>query len=298
MKFVAPLLVTILASLSTVTAANGICYDPDHVDNKNAATVQADMQVIASHGFDSVRTFISKFGTTELGPIIVAAGLKVMLGVPYPQSDYKEQMAAAIKAAKAGGVLAIMVGNENLAGASSVPGDMISIIKQIKSQVPHGVRVGTVQRNTEVLRSSSVKGWQDLVSACDVIGVNAHPYFNPNTAAENAIHVLEDQWQSMVTSIGSKLVLTETGWPSSGTLMGNVGSVAGAETFYKAYQQWSRSMSDKFYFQMFDMPKRGEAYEKSFGVVNADGQNKFNMAAPPSSAKGQKPGKPGSVRRH
>ncbi|KUF90472.1 Glycoside hydrolase family 17 protein [Phytophthora nicotianae] len=250
----------------------------------DASSVQADMKTIASHGFDSVRTFISKFGNTEMGPIIAAAGLKAMLGVPYPQSDYREQMAAAIKAAQAGGVYAVMVGNENLAGATSVPSDMIDVIKQIKSQVPEGVMVCTVQRNTEVIQHETVSGWQDLVNNCDCIGVNAHPYFTAGTTADTAIQVLDNQWQTMVSTYGSKLILTETGWPSAGSLMGNVGSVAGAETFYNAYQQWSSSMSKKFYFQFFDTPYRTEQYEQNFGLVTYDSQDKFSMSEPPTAA--------------
>ncbi|KAL4102906.1 hypothetical protein PRIC1_006648 [Phytophthora ramorum] len=287
MKLFAPLIVGVIAFLSSQVDANGVCYDPNHGTGMDASSVQADMQTIASRGFDSVRTFISKFGNTELCPIIAAAGLKAMLGVPYPQSDYQDQMAAAIKAAQDGCVHAIMVGNENLAGASSVPSDMISVIQQIKSQVPSGVLVGTVQRNTEVINCQSVSGWQELVSACDLLGVNAHPYFSPGTTADTAIQVLDNQWQTMVGSVGSKLVLTETGWPSSGSLSGNIGSVAGAETFYNAYQQWSSSMTDKFYFQMFDTPYRSEEYEKTFGVVTFDGQDKFSISAQVSVSIGQ-----------
>ncbi|KUF91913.1 40S ribosomal protein S4 [Phytophthora nicotianae] len=267
MKLFAPLVVGAIAFLSSQVDANGVCYDPNHGTGMDASSVQADMKTIASHGFDSVRTFISKFGNTEMGPIIAAAGLKAMLG-----------MAAAIKAAQAGGVYAVMVGNENLAGATSVPSDMIDVIKQIKSQVPEGVMVCTVQRNTEVIQHETVSGWQDLVNNCDCIGVNAHPYFTAGTTADTAIQVLDNQWQTMVSTYGSKLILTETGWPSAGSLMGNVGSVAGAETFYNAYQQWSSSMSKKFYFQFFDTPYRTEQYEQNFGLVTYDSQDKFSMS--------------------
>ncbi|KAJ8525444.1 hypothetical protein ON010_g15669 [Phytophthora cinnamomi] len=182
MKFFAPIVVGVIAFFSVQVDANGVCYDPNHVSSMSASTVQADMKTIAGAGFDSVRTYISKFGDTEMGPIITGAGLTAVLGVPYPQSDYQEQMEAAIKAANAGGVYAIMVGNENLAGASSVPSDMINVINQIKSRV--SVKVGTVQRNTEVIGYQSISGWSDLVSACDLVGVNAHPFFNPGTTAE------------------------------------------------------------------------------------------------------------------
>ncbi|KUF91911.1 NPP1 protein [Phytophthora nicotianae] len=262
MKFFAPIVVGFIAFFSTQVDANGVCYDPDHTSGKSASTVQADMKTIAGAGFTSVRTYISKFGDTEMGSIITGAGLTAVLGVPYPQSDYQEQMEAAIKAANAGGVYAIMVGNENLAGASSIPSGMIDVINQIKSRV--SCKVGTVQRNTEVINYQSISGWSELVAACDVLGVNVHPFFNPGTTADGAIDVVDKQWQTMMSNFGDKLLLTETGWPSSGSVSGNTGSLAGEQTFYSAYQKWSSGLSEKFYFQFFDIPSKPEAYEQTF----------------------------------
>ncbi|KUF90468.1 beta-glucosidase btgE [Phytophthora nicotianae] len=277
MKFFAPIVVGFIAFFSTQVDANGVCYDPDHTSGKSASTVQADMKTIAGAGFTSVRTYISKFGDTEMGSIITGAGLTAVLGVPYPQSDYQEQMEAAIKAANAGGVYAIMVGNENLAGASSIPSGMIDVINQIKSRV--SCKVGTVQRNTEVINYQSISGWSELVAACDVLGVNVHPFFNPGTTADGAIDVVDKQWQTMMSNFGDKLLLTETGWPSSGSVSGNTGSLAGEQTFYSAYQKWSSGLSEKFYFQFFDIPSKPEAYEQTFGLYTADSQP--NQPRPP-----------------
>ncbi|KAF4134492.1 putative glycoside hydrolase [Phytophthora infestans] len=287
MKFFAPIVVGFIAFFSAQVDANGVCYDPDHTSGKGASTVQADMKTIAGAGFTSVRTYISKFGNTEMGPIITGAGLTAVLGVPYPQSDYLEQMEAAISAANAGGVYAIMVGNENLAGASSIPSGMIDVINQIKSRV--SCKVGTVQRNTEMIGYQSISGWSDLVSACDVLGVNVHPFFNPGTTADGAIDVVDKQWQTMMGNFGDKLLLTETGWPSSGSVSGNTGSLAGEQTFYSAYQQWSNSLSEKFYFQFFDIPSKPEAYEQTFGLYTADSQPKFTMSHQQSPSTQQSP---------
>jgi exo-beta-1,3-glucanase (GH17 family) len=282
MKFFAPIVVGVIAFFSAQVDANGVCYDPDHSSGKSATTVQADMEAIAGAGFSSVRTYISKFGNTEMGPIITGAGLTAVLGVPYPQSDYLEQMEAAISAANSGGVYAIMVGNENLAGASSVPSGMIDVINQIKGRV--SVKVGTVQRNTEVIGYKSISGWSDLVSACDVLGVNVHPFFNPGTTADGAIDVVDTQWQTMMSNFGDKLLLTETGWPSSGSVSGNTGSLSGEQTFYSAYQQWSSGLSEKFYFQFFDTPSKSESYEQTFGLYTSDAQSKFTMSQQQSTS--------------
>ncbi|UIZ24978.1 hypothetical protein KXD40_007125 [Peronospora effusa] len=274
MKFFIPISLGVFAFFSMKVDANGVCYDPNHADVVNDSTMQADMKLILSAGFDSVRTYIAKFGNTELGPIIASAGLKAVLGVPYPQDGYQEQMEAAIKAANAGGVSAIMVGNENLANANSVPREMIDIINQIKARAPVTVRVGTVQRNTEVIDWQSVSGWTELVAACDVLGVNVQPVFSPGMTGESAINLVKEEWQIMYGQFGDKLILTETGWPSSGFVSGNVCSISGELTFYNAYKQWITPANESYYFQMFDTPYKTKLFEQSFGLYTSDGKFK------------------------
>ncbi|CAI5710295.1 unnamed protein product [Peronospora destructor] len=276
MKLFVPIFLGVFAFFSIKVDANGVCYDPNHTSGKNDLTVQADMKIIASAGFTSVRTYLSKFDNTELGPLIAAAGLTAVLGVPYPYSGYQEQMEAAIKAANAGGVSIIMVGNENLAGVSSIPRDMIDVINQIKARV--SVKVGTVQRNTEVIGWQGISGWPDLVAACDVLGANVQPLFTPGITAESAIDIVDEQWKTMKSQFGDKLILTETGWASSGSVSGNTCSLSGEQTFYNAYQQWSSGMREKFYFQMFDTPGKAEVHEQTFGLYTADMQPKFPMS--------------------
>ncbi|KAG6943010.1 hypothetical protein JG687_00018720 [Phytophthora cactorum] len=279
MKFFAPRFAGI-ALLAAQVSANGVCYDPDHTAVGGAMTAESvieDLKVIKTRGFDSVRTYISKFGNTNLGLLIASANLTVALGVPYPQSDYVTQLEAAVTAANAGGVEYIFVGNENLAGATSVPSELISIILKIKSLVSATVKVGTVQRNTEVINYSGISGWSELVDACDVLGVNIHPYFTPGTTADSAIDVVKNQWAIMVKNFGDKLLVTETGWPSDGTLSGSIGSIAGLQTFFDDYKSWSSSMDESYYFQMFDTPYKTNPFEKTYGLCTSDATVKIDI---------------------
>ncbi|ETI47772.1 hypothetical protein PPTG_11267 [Phytophthora nicotianae INRA-310] len=281
MKFFAPLFAGI-AMFAAQVSGNGVCYDPDHVAAAGAMTAESvieDMKVIKSHGFTTVRTYISQFGNTNLGLLVVNANLTAALGVPYPQSDYATQLDAALIAANTGGVGYIFVGNENLAGATTVPGEMINLIQKVKSLVHSTVKVGTVQRNTEVINYAGIAGWSELVDACDVLGVNVHPYFNPGTTADNAIDVVNTQWEIMVKNFGDKLMVTETGWPSDGSLSGNTGSIAGQQTFYSDYKAWSSSMTESFYFQMFDTQHKTSAFEKTFGLLTSDATPKYDLTA-------------------
>jgi len=302
MKHFASICIAVLACIAKQVSADGVCYDPDHNPGKSAATVQADMEAIKARGFDHVRTYISKFAHVNLGKVITAAGLRVSLGVPFPAGDAQAQADAAIEAAKSGNVVYIFVGNENLASTGSVPGDQIALISRIKSQVPPSVKVGTVQRTAEfVERVGSVGGLAQLIGACDVVGVNIHPFFNPGTPAEKAISVTESQWSASLNAplpgIREKLVLTETGWPTSGSAAGNQGSVAGLNTYFSAYKQWSSKIAghNKYFFQMFDQPQRNDGeHERTFGLLTADRRNKFegSFDAPKPPVAAAKPAPP------
>ncbi|KAF1319793.1 Glycoside hydrolase family 17-like protein, partial [Globisporangium splendens] len=272
------LLSAFLAALcgSSYVAANGVCYDPSHVGvgTKNADSVAADIATIKSKGFTYVRTYISKFGNTLLAKQLAESGLQVTVGVPYGQGDYADQLEAAVSAASNGNVVYVMIGNENLANMGSVPADFIQEIKKVKARIPN-VKVGTVQRNTEFL--NKIGGLSDLVAACDVIGVNIHPFFTPGQTGANAMELTKKHWDQIKSTVGDKLFLGETGWPSSGSIYGNSGSVDSASAYYSAYKSWSAGLpaDKKYYFQLFDQPYRSEAYEQTYGILTSGGQDKF-----------------------
>ncbi|KAF1774760.1 Glycoside hydrolase superfamily [Phytophthora cactorum] len=184
-----------------------------------------DMKVIKSHGFTTVRTYISKFGDNNLGQLVASNNLTAALGVPFPQPDYVHNWTRLslppIPEASATSSWATKTLREPLA----------------------------FPRNTEVINFSG-------------IAVNVHPYFTPGTTSDNAINVVNDQWTVMVKNFGDKLLVTETGWPSDGTLSGSTGSVAGLQTFYSDYKAWSKS-----------------AFEKSFGLLTSDATVKFDLTA-------------------
>lgn len=275
---------TFAATIVSRVQADGVCYDPNHGVAVTAGQIAADMNAIKSKGFSHVRTYVSKYGNIDLAGIVASSGLRVALGVPYGgDPDWQSHIQYAVNAAKKGSVDYILLGNENLGIAGAVPGDMVAAIKSIKSQVPN-VQVGTVQRVVEL--RSNYPGIADLVAACDVVGVNIHPFFNPNTAINNAIGVSENQWRQVINSgipgIGGKLILGETGWPSSGVYAGSVGSVAAAQAYFAAYKASSvfggLGNNRKFYFQMFDTPYKGVEYESHYGIVNTDASAKFSAS--------------------
>lgn len=276
----------------------GVCYDPSHVDSVTADTISADFQTIKEKGFDLVRTYITTYGSADLATLAIAQGLNVSLGVPY-DNDSPDATATYVEAAISAAALSngtarvvqIFVGNENLASVDTVPSDMVSYITQLQDAVD--VPVGTVQRNTELLdssRYSAISGLSDLLSTCEVVGVNIQPVFTSNTEASAAIDLVTAEWEELQSSawetlfpgLADKLSITEAGWPTDGTSDGNTGSVDGAKTFYDAFNSWvSENLDDTWqahYFQMFDISSASASvFDPYFGLLEADGTEKFTL---------------------
>lgn len=303
---------TVVAAVACVTetSARGVCYDPAYNTDVTTDAISDDFAVIKGNGFTGIRTFYTKFGDTDLGTLAIEQGLNATLGIPFSNDDptasqthIDAAVATAIKYANSTArVLQIFVGNENLASVDEVPASMVTFIQQIKAAVPENVEVGTVQRNTELLdstRMTNIAGLVDLLSECDVVGVNIHPVFSANTAVENAIDVLTAQWdtlQSETTNttfpgLSDKLAITETGWPSGGSSNGNTGTVAGAQTYFEDYMSWSSSNLDDsrdYYFQMFDQPQRTDGvFEPYFGLISESGDAKFALTSAAASSSSQ-----------
>jgi exo-beta-1,3-glucanase (GH17 family) len=287
-----------LAIAASPAQSIGVCYDPDHVDSVTEATISADFQTIKEKGFDLVRTYITTYGSADLATLAIAQGLNVSLGVPYDNDspdDTAAYVTAAINAASLSNgtarVVQIFVGNENLASVDTVPTDMVSYITQLQLSLPD-ISIGTVQRNTELLdssRYSAISGLADLLSTCDVVGVNIQPVFTSNTEASAAIDLVtaeweelqSDDWETLFPGLAAKLSITEAGWPTDGTDDGNTGSVDGAEVFYQNFTSWAAENLESWqahYFQMFDISSASaSAFDPYFGLLDADGNEKFSL---------------------
>lgn len=267
-----------LAALFAVTVdADGVCYDPDR-GNGLPRNVAGDMAQIKAKGFTHVRTYISD-GIAE---VVAASGLRSMLGIPYEiGGSMDKHIEAAKRAVKSGEVDYIMVGNENL--RNYVPDEFIKLIRDVKSRIP-GVRVGTVQRSTEII---NMKDFGLVAQECDVIGVNIHPFFtNLGAVRKSAIDEATAQWnscKSRMNSLGKPLILTETGWPTAGSYDGNDGSKDSAQAYWNSYKSsglyGQLADSDKYYFQFFDTLNKQPEFEQRYGLFNEFGGDKLSGVA-------------------
>lgn len=275
-----------------LASRGGVCYDPLHrgLEQYSVESIQADLKQIKDTGFTFVRTYSSVFGEIKIAPLIAAAGLKAALGVPINNQSAKEirrQLTAAIEAARKGQIDFLFIGNENLANKQSVHPSLLQYIQYAKKMVPESVKVGTVQRNTEFLDPNHrIRGFKELIAQCDIVGINIHPFFTPKTPVSDAMRLVKEQWYQTVRTynLGSKLALTEVGWPSAGEVAQTHGSSTAAQRFFQDFNAWSAQAiplpGHKYYFQMFDQPyklKFAPEFEASFGLFSADGSSKYAL---------------------
>lgn len=296
--------------MTTSAQAVGVCYSPFHAEKyfsepaKMESVLLEDMaQIVSSTGFSAVRTYHAQFYGQNVIDAVVANNLQVAIGIQmvgingasYTYLD--DDIQAAISAAKTHpeSVLAIYAGNENLINGdfgSSSADEIIKVITTVKSALKGtkgaNVPVGTVQRLEEWLHATDA---DRVAAACDVVGVNIYPFFTKGGESD-MLGSLDAQWTQITAKYGaSKARLTETGWPSQGSISdaGNTPSLANAQKYYAAFTQWAQKhASSPFYFMMYDLLKaHATDYEQHFGVSTATGALKFSLGSSASASQSQ-----------
>ncbi|KDO26797.1 hypothetical protein SPRG_08087 [Saprolegnia parasitica CBS 223.65] len=248
----------------------GACYDT--YDFKN---IDYHFDVMRQR-FSTVRTFQTYIYSNSRNVIDAASdhGLGIYAGVWIRGPDYDKDVQAVIDGyyRHPNALKAVFVGNEDLENGWN-QWQVIDKVNDVRNRLRAAgvnVRVGSVQTDGGWLRA------RDLYNACDIVGVNIYAFFGGT---------LEDRWTHMVNTYGgSKLMITETGWPFGGGNYGNqVASFDNAVKHFHRVADWVRAGNggeDVMYFMFHDNHGKWPEYEKQFGLANAAGQWKFDFSTP------------------
>jgi exo-beta-1,3-glucanase (GH17 family) len=226
-----------------------------------------------------IRTFGSSNGLEKSGAIARALGLKAALGawIGKDLTANEQEIENLISSAQAGEADMLIVGSEVLLRGDLSETAIVDYINRVKQAVPElPVSYADVY--------SILLSHPNIVDAVDIILVNYYPYWE-GISIEIAVAAIHD-WHAQVSAIskGKQIIVSETGWPSGGDIVGNaVPSAENAAFYFLNFVSWAHANSiDFFYFEAFDESWKA-SYEgpqgAHWGVWDKEGNLKPGMEA-------------------
>jgi exo-beta-1,3-glucanase (GH17 family) len=196
-----------------------------------------------------IRSFSCLDGNQEIPRIAHEMGLKTMVGVDLGE-DLEENeigLAAGIAVAQAGHADIFVVGNENLLREDLTEQQLLEYIRRAKEAVPD-VPVSFVDAYFLFENHPAV------AEAVDVLLVNCYPYWESCALEYSLVYMKEMYRRAQRAAGGKKVIISETGWPSTGTPFGSaVPSYENALQYFINTYQWADEEGiEIFYFSSFD----------------------------------------------
>lgn len=216
------------------------------------AEIEQQLELIAPFT-QRIRTYQCT-GLEDISSIAAGLGLGVYLGVWIGPNDATNQseIADCVAIARGTGVQAIVVGSEALLNNYVSPAQLVAYINQVRAAVP-GVPITTADNFITLMNNP------DVVSACDFVFVNYYPFWE-GVALSSAMSDLNSEDALLSATFAPKdVIVSETGWQSFGSDVGNaVPSSQNAPYYFLDFQSWVQANNRKaFYFEAHDEPWKG-----------------------------------------
>lgn len=264
-------------SVSSSSVPTALTYSPYNSDGtcRSAALILTDLQLIQSKGVNKVRIYGTDCDSLEtVQPACVQLGMKINQGLWIDSTgvdSIDDGVTALIAYGEENGWDVfdfITIGNEAINSGYCSVSDLISKIASVKSQLQSAGYTG------QVTTSEPPVSYEDnpqlcTESAIDFVGINAHSYFNADVDAAGAGAFVLGQKELTQSVCGtSNVVITETGYPSSGDQNGlNIPSVANQQIAIQTIlEETNQEVTILSYFD--DLWKSPGPYdiENSFGI--------------------------------
>jgi exo-beta-1,3-glucanase (GH17 family) len=232
---------------------HGLCYSA-YEEGQQPGSILSEEQIrkrmaIIAPYTKWVRTFSCIEGNELIPKVAKEFGLKTLVGAWLGDDKelIEEEIEGLIKLAKGGYVDIAAVGNEVLYRNDMSADELLNYINRVKQAIPD-VQVGYVDAYYEFSVHPAI------TEACDVILANCYPYWEKCHIDYSLVHAKQMYYQALSAGRGKKVIITETGWPSQGTGLGDAEpSRANAVRYFLNMQKWSAEENiDMFYFTSFD----------------------------------------------
>lgn len=265
------------SSKTTNTAAGmGICYDMIDSSSqcKSQATASSDFAFLKSQGYGIVHVYDIGCPVGDFATAAAQNGLQLLAGIN-AISNLQGDLGKLIGMLNGewGTVHTVYIGNElvndGLAAADAVAGAVNQARGMLQSAGYNG-NVITID-TFNVMQSNPT-----VCSTSDYCAANAHAYFDPNTAAENAGNFVLNAYNAVKAGNGGKdVIITETGWPYAGSCNGQAcPSIDNQKAAMNSIiQSFSAMPGNVFLFQAYNAGYKQpgpNGVEQFFGIYDAN----------------------------
>lgn len=221
--------------------------NPDWGPFPSEEEIQEDM-LFLNRLTNNIRTYGSTGGLESIATIASNYGINVIQGA-WLSDNYTTnnlEIANAIRIANEGIVDSVIMGNEVLLRRDLSEAELISFINSTKNNVSIPVTTAEIWSIWE----NSPK----LVTAVDFILVHIHPYWE-GISVDNATKYVIDKYNELqIMYPDKKIVIGETGWPSTGKTLGK--AVPGPDNQRKFIEEFvslaNQNSIEYYYFEVFD----------------------------------------------
>ena len=252
--------------------------DPNQGAVVSAAQIERRMRIIAPYT-KWVRTFGCTRGLEYSGAIAHRLQLKIATGawISADLAANEIELESLIREAQSGNVDLAVIGTEVLFRGDLPPADLTAYIRRFRLEVPN-VPVTTADTYSDLLDNPEV------MAECDVILANYYPYWEGVDVKEAIARLHARHRRLVAAAAGKQVIVSETGWPSTGTTIADAApSAENAAFFFQNFVSWARAEEvDYFYFEAFDELFKA-AYEgpqgAAFGTWTSGGELKPGMQA-------------------
>ena len=258
---------------------HGICFSPyegtqEPGDPISEAQVRRKLELLVPYT-QWIRVFSCTQGNEIIPKLAKGYGFNTLVGAWLGEEIDKneEELQGLITLASAGCVDVAAVGNEVMYREELEEEELIEYILRAK-QALNGIPVGYVDAYYEFTNRPKI------TEVCDVILANCYPYWEACHIDYSLLYMKQMYYQAVQAAPGKRVIITETGWPSSGDALG--AAEPGYENALKYFinaQDWSqREGIEMFYFSAFDEGWKvgAEGSVGAFwGLWDANEQRKF-----------------------
>ena len=258
---------------------HGICFSPyegtqEPGDPISEAQVRRKLELLVPHT-EWIRVFSCTQGNEIIPKLAKEYGFKTLVGAWLGEEGDKneEELQGLISLASAGYVDVAAVGNEVMYREELEEEELVEYILRAK-QALKGIPVGYVDAYYEFTNRPKI------TEVCDVILANCYPYWEACHIDYSLLYMKQMYYQAVQAASGKRVIITETGWPSSGDALGAAepGNENALKYFINA-QAWSQQEGiEMFYFSAFDEDWKvgAEGSVGAFwGLWDANEQRKF-----------------------